>query len=119
METWLDLDRQMPLGTQFSPSLDSAVLCGSFFFSPATPLSMRDLGSVTGVEPVPHTVGCGVLSLLAFLGAFQVAQLVKNLRAMQETPVRFLEIGYPLEYSWASLVAQTVKNLPAMWQTWV
>ena len=22
--------------------------------------------------------------------------------------------GYPLQYSWASLVAQTVKNLPAM-----
>ena len=28
-------------------------------------------------------------------------------------------IGYPLKYSWASLVAQTVKNLPAMWETWV
>ena len=27
-------------------------------------------------------------------------------------------IGYPLQYSWASLVAQTVKNLPAMWETW-
>ena len=28
-------------------------------------------------------------------------------------------IGYPLEYSWASLVAQLVKNLPAMRETWV
>ena len=28
-------------------------------------------------------------------------------------------IGYPLQYSWASLVAQTVKNLLAMWETWV
>ena len=28
-------------------------------------------------------------------------------------------IGYPLEYSWASLVAQPVKNPPAMWETWV
>ena len=28
-------------------------------------------------------------------------------------------IGYPLQYSWASLVAQTVKNLPAMWETWI
>ena len=27
-------------------------------------------------------------------------------------------IGYPLQYSWASLVAQLVKNLPAMWETW-
>ena len=28
-------------------------------------------------------------------------------------------IGYPLQYSWASLVAQLVKNLPATWETWV
>ena len=28
-------------------------------------------------------------------------------------------IGYPLQYSWASLMAQTVKNSPAMWETWV
>ena len=28
-------------------------------------------------------------------------------------------IGYPLQYSWASLMAQLVKNLPAMRETWV
>ena len=28
-------------------------------------------------------------------------------------------IGYPLQYSWASLVAQMEKNLPAMWENWV
>ena len=27
-------------------------------------------------------------------------------------------IGYPFQYSWASLVAQLVKNLPAMQETW-
>ena len=27
------------------------------------------------------------------------------------------EIGYPLQYSWASLLAQMVKNLPAMRET--
>ena len=55
------------------------------------------------------------------------AQLVKNPSAMRETPIRFLGqedppgegIGYPLQYSWASLVAQLVKNLPAMQETWV
>ena len=39
---------------------------------------------------------------------------------MQETPVQFLGlgrsagdgIGYPLQYSWASLVAQMGKNVP-------
>ena len=43
-----------------------------------------------------------------------VAQLVKNLPAMQETLVQFLGqedppgggIGYPLQYFWASLVTQ-------------
>ena len=28
-------------------------------------------------------------------------------------------IGYPLQYSWSSLMAQTVKNLLAMQETWV
>ena len=56
-----------------------------------------------------------------------VAQLVKNLLAMQETLVRFLGsgrsaeegMGYPLQCSWASLVAQLVKNPPAMQETLV
>ena len=26
-------------------------------------------------------------------------------------------IGYPLQYSWASLMAQLVKNPPAIWET--
>ena len=28
-------------------------------------------------------------------------------------------IGYPFQYSWASLMAQMVNNPPAMWKTWV
>ena len=28
-------------------------------------------------------------------------------------------IGYPLQYSWGSLVSQLVKNLPEMLETWV
>ena len=28
-------------------------------------------------------------------------------------------IGYPLQYSWASLVDQMVKNLPAIRETWI
>ena len=28
-------------------------------------------------------------------------------------------LGYPLQFSCASLVAQWVKNLPIMWETWV
>ena len=28
-------------------------------------------------------------------------------------------IGYPLQYSWASVAAQMFKNPPARWETWV
>ena len=28
-------------------------------------------------------------------------------------------VGYPLQYSWVSIVDQLVKNPPAMWETWV
>ena len=28
-------------------------------------------------------------------------------------------IGYPLQYTWASLVAQLVKNPASLWETWV
>ena len=52
--------------------------------------------------------------------------MVKNPPAVQETPVHFLgqedlleNTGYPLQYSWASLVAYLVKNWPAMQETWV
>ena len=36
-----------------------------------------------------------------------------------EGPFQGEGIGYPLQYSWVSLVAQTVKTLPAMWEAWV
>ena len=61
-------------------------------------------------------------------GAFNnLAQLVKNSPAMQKTPSSIPGsgrsaregIGYPLQYSWASLVTQLVKNPPAMRETWV
>ena len=40
------------------------------------------------------------LMVILFLGAFLVAQLVKNLPVIQETPVRFLGQEGPLEKEW-------------------
>ena len=55
-----------------------------------------------------------------------IAQLIKNLHAVQETPPRFLGWEDPLEKGDTThcsivglRVAQLVKNLPAMWETWV
>ena len=52
---------------------------------------------------------------------------MQEMPAMQEILVQFLgqedspgeEIGYLLQYTWASLVAQMVKNLLAMWEIWI
>ena len=57
------------------------------------------------------------------MGACQIAQLVKNpgdpssIPGLERSPGE--GIGYPLQYSWASLVAQLVKNPFAMQETWV
>ena len=69
----------------------------------------------------------GLIDTYYYIRASLIAQLVKNLPAMQETLVQFLGweesdgegIGYPLQYSWASLMAQLVKNRPIRWETWV
>ena len=66
-------------------------------------------------------------SYYAFVWASQVAQLVKNPPAVQETSSSIPGlgsspeegIGYPLQYFWASLVAQMGKNLSAMQETWI
>ena len=58
---------------------------------------------------------------------YWLAQLVKNLLAIQEDLVQFLGwevslekgVGYSPHHSWASLVAQMIKNLPAMRETWL
>ena len=50
----------------------------------------------------------------------------KEFTCMQEILIQFLgwedpgeRIGYPLQFSWASLMAQMVKNPPGMQETWV
>ena len=85
----------------------------------ATPLG---LDTVPTMEPLPFfTIH------LCSTWASLVAQLVKNLPAMQETLGSIPGMGraagegidYPLQYSWATLVTQLVKNLPAVWEAWV
>ena len=69
----------------------------------------------------------GQKKIFSIIPHILTAQLVKNPSAIQETPSSILGlgrssgegIGYPFQYSWASLVAQLVKNPPAMWETWV
>ena len=91
-------------------------------------------GPVTTPPKVLQPVGCLTLRLHALQPTLRLslkAQLVKNPPAMKGTLVLFLGPtpgsgrspgegkGYPLQYSFASVVAQLVKNLPAMWETWV
>ena len=60
------------------------------------------------------------------LHGFPDSSVGKESACNAETPVQFLgqgsageRIGYPLQYSRASLVAQLVKNAPAKRETWV
>ena len=54
-----------------------------------------------------------VASLIATCNAGNSSSILGSGRSTGEG------IGYPLQYSWASLVTQLVKNPPAMWETWV
>ena len=60
-------------------------------------------------------------------GGFPVSSVGKESACNAEDPGFIPEsgrspakgLGYPFQYSWASLVAQLVKNLPAVQETWV
>ena len=90
--------------------------------------AMTNLANVLKSKDITLTTKVCIAKAMIFpvvmygCGVTLVAQPVKNPPAMQETLVQFLGqedstgevIGYPLQYSWASLVAQTVKNLTAV-----
>ena len=58
-----------------------------------------------------------VMLLLLLLSHFSRVQLCATPEtAAHQAP---LSLGFPAQYSWASLVAQLVKNLPAVWETWI
>ena len=65
----------------------------------------------------------GILVFKGFSGGAEVKMSACNMGDLGSIPGLGRSpgkvIGYPLEYSWASLVAQMVKNLPAIWETWV
>ena len=65
----------------------------------------------------PYTITRGFLSSSAGKESACNAGDAGSIPGLGRTPGE--GIGYPLQYSWASLVAQMVKNLPAMWETWV
>ena len=78
---------------------------------------------------IAGTYGNSIFNLRTLLTVctFLVVQLVKNSACNAGDPGSITglgrspgeRIGYPLQYSWASLVAQLVKNPPVMWETWV
>ena len=69
----------------------------------------------------PSLVGC--CELVIFPGSSAGKEFAYNVGDLGSIPGSGSSpgegIGYPLQYSWASLVTQMVKNLPAMWETWV
>ena len=70
-------------------------------------LGLQYLCCVRSLVEVPSLQGAGSV-LVAYMG---------SISGSGRSPGG--GIGYPLRYSWASMVAQLVKNLPAMQETWV
>ena len=74
--------------------------------------SACNAGVPSSISGSGRSPGEGIGYPLQYSGASLVAQLVKNPRAMQETPVQFLgqdvplvkRIGYPLQYCWETWV---------------
>ena len=72
-----------------------------------------------------YALGAGQNKKNSFISEKPGLQLVKNPPTMQEIPVHIPgsgrspgeRIGYPFQYSWASLIAQMVKSPPAMRET--
>ena len=71
----------------------------------------------------PFFFFCPICAYKGFPGSSAGKESICNARDTRSIPgsgrIAGEGIGYPLQYSWASLVAQMVKNLPAMWETWV
>ena len=79
--------------------VDSILLFPSFFKNPVSFVDLGILHSLAGKESAYNTGDPGLIP-----GSWRFP---------------WEGVGFPLQYSWDSLVAQTVKNLPAIWETWV
>ena len=71
----------------------------------------------------PWKIKYNILILGGFLGSLASKKFACNAGDPGSIPGSWSspgeEIGYPLQYSWASLVAEMVNNPPEMQETWV
>ena len=76
-----------------------------------------------GTESVPVYISMPLCTLVGFPHGSAGKESTRNEGDLSSIPglgrSTGEEKGYPLQYSWASLVAQMVKNPPAMWEFWV
>ena len=102
-----------PSGSSVHGILQARMLEWVAILSSSTSSQPRDRTYMSDVSSIDRPL---VLLRKPFIRASLIAQVVKNLSAMQETLVWFQ--GWE-EYSWASLVAQLIKNPSAMQETWL
>ena len=79
----------------------------------------NEIRGAQNVSPLP----AGSLVLLGFPGSSADKESICNTGEPSSIPESGSYpgegIGYPLQYSWASIRAQMIKNPPAMQETWV
>ena len=75
-----------------------------------------------GIESIGRSGGSAALgafgSSTGFPGSSAGKESICNAGDTNLIPASGRSAGYPLQYSWASLVAQLVKNLPTMQRPW-
>ena len=82
-----------------------------------TPVFLGFPGGSAGKESACSVGDLG--SILGWEGPLEKGKATHSSILAWRIPWTVEGIGYPFQYSWASLVAQLVKNLPAVWETWV
>ena len=95
-----------------------------FFFFYFLAMSFHSLGRCSVTWEILHLLFCKLIfKLLGYPDSSLGKESASNAGDPSSIPGSGRSpgegIGYPLQYSWASLMAQLVKNPPTMWETWV
>ena len=118
--------RAKQVGCRSTSVMEAALWCktkGSPGYPPTPLLSFSLQIKTFGVCPMMHSPDLFCMRISGFPDSSAGKESACNAGDPSSIPgsERSIgeKIGYPLQYSWASLMAQLVKNLPAMPETWV
>ena len=112
LQRWFDTGSKKPANCSLTLSLQTTLLC--IVFPPISHASTSEM------EIHLHIILVTSILFMAFPGGKESTCKGGDLGSIPGSGSYPGEgIGFPFQYSWASLVAQMVKNLPGMCESWV